>query len=160
MDRNALLNEMLFRMEEIFWHELSDCAPWKTEYVGVDFIQSQGIEGKNETEIIDACIARIKAAGLAEAIEYSIVGKGILLKLKVRGCQLMLKETMLRKSGIKPYSCPIANMIRDQLIEKLGYETTYLADLSADEANGACALKVAIYATPEKVGEVSDWSKE
>ncbi len=39
--------------------------------------------------------------------------------------------------------------------EKLGYETTYLADLAADESSGACALKVAIYATPEKVGEAA-----
>jgi len=160
MDRNALLNQMLYRMEEVFWHELSDCAPWKTEYVGIDFIQAQDIKGKNEDEVIRACIERIKAAGLAENIDYAIGGNGILLKLQVRGCQLMLKETMLRKGGIKPYNCPIANMIRDQLIEKLGYETTYLADMAADEKTGHCALKVAIYATPEKIGAVSDWSKE
>ena len=160
MDSSATINQMLFRMEEVFWHELSDCAPWKTEYVGIDFIQSQDIKGSNEHEVIASCIERIEAAGLAEEIGFAVSGKGILLKLRIRGCQLMLKETLLRKSGIKPYSCPIANMIRDQLIEKLGYETTYLADLAADEASGACALKVAIYATPEKVGEVSDWSKE
>ncbi len=160
MDSNATLNQMLFRMEEVFWHELSDCAPWKTEYVGIDFIQSQDIKGSNEQEVIASCIERIRAAGLAEDIDFAISGKGILLKLRIRGCRLMLKETLLRRSGIKPYNCPIANMIRDQLIEKLGYETTYLADLAADESSGACALKVAIYATPEKVGEVSDWSKE
>jgi hypothetical protein len=54
MDRNALLNQMLYRMEEVFWHELSDCAPWKTEYVGIDFIQSQGIEGTTEDEVVRA----------------------------------------------------------------------------------------------------------
>jgi len=160
MDRNALLNQMLYRMEEVFWHELSDCASWKTEYVGIDFIQAQGIEGTNENEVIKSCIDRIKATGLVQDIEHSIGGNDILLKLKVRGCQLMLKETMLRKSGIKPYSCPVANMIRDQLIERLGYETTYLADMAPDEKTGCCALKVAIYATPEKIGAVSDWSKE
>ncbi len=155
-----MLNQMLYRMEEVFWHELSDCAPWKTEYVGIDFIQAQEIKGINEPEIINACIDRIKAAGLVEDIGFSIGGNGILLKLQVRGCQLMLKESLLKKSGIKPYNCPVANMIRDQLIEKLGYETTYLAELAADEKTGGCALKVAIYATPEKVGAVSDWSKE
>lgn len=160
MDDNRYFNELLYRMEEIFWHELSDCAPWKTEYIGVDFIQTQGIEGKNEDEVIRSCIERIKAAGLVEEIEYAIRGKGILLKLQVKGCKLQLKETMLRNSGIKPYNCPIANMIRDQLIEKLGYETTYLADLASDERAGCCDLKVAIYATPQKIGEVSDWSTE
>ncbi len=160
MDRNALLNQMLYRMEEVFWHELSDCASWKTEYVGIDFIQAQGIEGTNENQVIRSCIDHIKASGLVEDIDHSIAGNGILLKLKVRGCQLMLKETLLSKSGIKPYSCPIANMIRDQLIEKLGYETTYLAEMAPDEKTGCCALKVAIYATPEKIGAVSDWSKE
>ncbi len=160
MDRNALLNQMLYRMEEVFWHELSDCAPWKTEYVGIDFIQAQEIKGVNEDEVIRSCIDRIKAAGLVEDISFAIGGNGILLKLRVQGCQLMLKETLLRKSGIKPYSCPVANMIRDQLIEKLGYETTYLAKLAADEKTGGCALIVAIYATPGKIGAVSDWSKE
>ena len=160
MDDTRYFNELLYRMEEIFWHELSDCAPWKTEYVGVDFIQTQGIKGDNEVEIIGACIERIKAAGLVEDIEYAIRGRGVLLKLQVQGCKLALKETLLRNSGIKPYNCPIANMIRDQLIEKLGYETSYLADLAADEKSGRCDLKVAIYATPAKIGEVSDWSKE
>ena len=160
MDDTRYFNELLYRMEEIFWHELSDCAPWKTEYVGVDFIQTQGITGKNEDEVTRSCIERIKAAGLAEDIEYAIGGKGILLKLHVKACKLTLKETLLRKSGIKPYNCPVANMIRDQLIEKLGYETTYLADMQPDEQSGCCELKVAIYATPQKIGVVSDWSKE
>jgi hypothetical protein len=160
MDNNRHFNEMLFRMEEIFWHELSDCAPWKTEYVGIDFIQAQDIKGKNEDEVISACIERMKSAGLVDAVDYDIKGKGILLKLHVKGCRLQPKETMLRNSGIKPYNCPIANMIRDQLIEKLGYETTYVADLASDEQKGCCDVRVAVFATPAKIGEVSDWSKE
>ena len=160
MDDTRYFNELLYRMEELFWHELSDCAPWKTEYVGVDFIQTQGVTGKNEDEVIRSCIERIKAAGLVEDIDYGIQGKGILLKLRVQGCKLQLKETLLRNSGIKPYNCPVANMIRDQLIEKLGYETTYLADMLPEEKSGCCDLKVAIYATPQKIGEVSDWSQE
>lgn len=160
MDKNVMLNQMLYRMEEVFWHELSDCAPWKTEYVGIDFIQAQDIKGSNETEIIGSCIDKIKSAGLAEHIDYSIGGNDILLQMKVHGCKLMLKETMLRDSGIKPYNCPVANMVRDQLIEKLGYETTYLAEMKPDEKCGQCALKVAIFATPEKIGAVSEWPKD
>lgn len=159
MDSDRLFNEALYRMEEIFWHELSDCAPWKTEYVGADFIQARDVTGRDEHEVIQSCIDHIKAAGLAEEVDYAIRGKGILLKLHMKGCKFAHKETLLRNSGIKPYNCLIANMIRDQLIEKLGFETTYLADMETDEVNG-CDLKVAIYATPEKIGVVSDWSKE
>jgi len=52
-------------------------------------------------------------------------------------------------------------MILDQLIEKLGYCTTYVADLEVPEGTGTqpCQVKAAIYATPEKIGAVSDWSK-
>lgn len=155
-------NQLLYRMEEVFYHELSDCAAWKTELVGIDFIQSQDIRGKDEHEIIRACIAAIKAAGLAEDIEYSISGREILLKLAIKGCGLMEKERLLRKSGIKPYNCPIVNMVLDQLIEKLGYCTTYVAELDVpeDASGGPCRVKAAIYATPEKIGAVSDWSKE
>jgi 2-aminobenzoate-CoA ligase len=153
-------NELLYRMEEVFHHELSDCASWKTEFVGTDFIQRQNIRGANEQELIRSCIESIKSAGLAEDIEFSIGGKGILLKLDIKGCPLMPKESMLRKAGIKPYNCPATNMILDQLIEKLGYATAYVADLSVDEQAGRCRVKAAIYATPDKVGEVSDWSAE
>ena len=159
MNSDRLFNEALYRMEEIFWHELSDCAPWKTEYVGIDFIQARDVTGNNEDEVIQSCIGHIKAAGLAEEIDYAIRGKGILLKLRMKGCKFARKEALLRRAGIKPYNCLIANMIRDQLTEKLGYETTYLADLETDEVDG-CDLKVAIYATPDKIGMVSDWSKE
>lgn len=162
MDSNAYFNQLLYRMEEVFYHELSDCASWKTELVGIDFIQSQDIEGASEDEIIRACIASIKAAGLVEDIEYSIGGHGILLKLGIKGCSMQHKEVLLRRSGIKPYNCPITNMILDQLIEKLGYCTTYVAELDVPEEKGpgTCKVRAAIYATPEKIGAVSDWSKQ
>jgi len=161
MDSQRYFNQLLYRMEEVFYHELSDCAAWKTELVGTDFIQAQNIKGANAHEVIEACIESIKAAGLAEDIEYSISGRDILLKLTIRGCGLMHKEVLLRKGGIKPYNCPITNMILDQLIEKLGYCTTYVADLEVPEGTGTqpCQVKAAIYATPEKIGAVSDWSK-
>ena len=66
----------------------------------------------------------------------------------------------LKKEGVKPYICPIANMIMDQLIEKLKYETTYLAKLDFNEKTRECQVKCAIYKTPDKIGLVSDWSKE
>ena len=160
MDKDAYYNQLLFRMEQLLYHELSDCASWKTELIGTDFIQTHDIEGSSEKEVIDACIDRIKAAGLAKDISYSISGKGILLTLKVSGCPHLLKEKLLRESGIRPYSCLATNMILDQLIEKLGYATTYVADLKVDEECGRCAIRAAIYATPDKIGEISDWSKE
>ena len=160
MDAIQYYNELLYRMEELFYHELSDCAPWKTEYVGIDFIQSKEIKGTTEDEIVSACIREIIGAELADRVSYSIGGKGILLRLRIGGCRHLPKETMLRKSGIKPYNCPITNMVLDQLIEKLGYATTYLADLDVDERNGECSVMAAIYATPDSVGLVSDWSKE
>jgi hypothetical protein len=51
-------------------------------------------------------------------------------------------------------------MILDQLIEKLKYETTYLAKLDFNETTRECKVKCAIYETPDKIGLVSDWSKE
>jgi hypothetical protein len=51
-------------------------------------------------------------------------------------------------------------MINDQLIEKLNYETAYVASIDADEAQGLCEIKIAIYETMDKIGCVSDWSEE
>ena len=62
MDSNRYFNQLLYRMEEVFYHELSDCASWKTELIGTDFLKTEDIQGKNEQEIIDACIAKLKAA--------------------------------------------------------------------------------------------------
>jgi hypothetical protein len=160
MDVHQYYNELLYRLEELFYHELSDCAGWKTEYIGIDFIQAKGIHGSDEGEIIVACIEGIVGAGLVQDMSYEIAGKGVLLALTVSGCRHIPKEVMLRKSGIQPYNCPIANMILDQLIEKLGYTTTYVADLAVDEKAGKCVIKAAIYATPEMIGVVSDWAAE
>lgn len=160
MDENRYANELLFRMEQLLYHELSGCAPWKTELVGIDFIQSKDIAGSNENEIIVACIEQMKAAGLIEDIAYSIGCNDILLRLEIRGCRHMLKETLLRQSGIKPYNCLVANMILDQIIEKLGYATTYVADLVPDASTGKCVVKAAIYVTPAKIGAVSEWPKD
>jgi len=50
-------------------------------------------------------------------------------------------------------------MILDQIIEKLKYETSYQAKLDIREDAGECTVFAAIYETPEKIGEVSDWTQ-
>lgn len=160
MDKMPYCNDLMARMEELFFHELSDCCGWKTEFIGVDFIQDKNIAGTNREEIIESCIREITKAGLADEISYAIAGKDILLCLRVKGCIHLGKEAKLKERGIKVYNCIIANMINDQLIEKLNYETAYIASIDVDENQELCELKVAIYETAEKVGCVSDWSAE
>jgi hypothetical protein len=160
MDRAAYFNEMLVRLEELLYHELSGCAAWKVELVGIDYIQSKDIRGRNEDEVITRCIEEITAGGLVQALSYSIGGQGVKLRLNVKGCLHLPKEDRLKKDGMSPYICPIANMILDQLIEKLKYETTYLARLDIDEKRGECNVTCAIYRTPDQIGLVSDWNEE
>ena len=160
MDKMAYCNDVMARMEELFFHELSDCAGWKTEFIGVDFIQSEDIEGETREDIIRNCIKAITTAGIAEEGSFAIAGKDILLRLKVKGCIHMGKETRLKDRGIKIYNCIIANMINDQLIEKLNYETAYIGSIDVHEKENMCEIRVAIYETMEKIGCVSDWSEE
>lgn len=160
MDRVKYFNDMLARLEELLFHELSGCAAWKVELVGIDFIQSMNIKGETEDEVISNCIKEITSNGLVKEMIYSIGGKGILLNLKIKDCIHLPKEVKVKGDGIKPYLCPIANMILDQLIEKLKYETTYLAKLDIDEGSKTCRVKCAIYKTPDMIGVVSDWTKE
>lgn len=160
MERTAYFNDLMARIEELFYHELSDCAAWKTEFIGVDFIQSQDIQGKTPAEVIEDCIRKIAAAGLIREASYSIGGENILLYVKVRECLHVSKEAKLLRSGIKPYNCPIINMIADQLIEKLNFETTYVADLEVDTHTSECTVKCAIFETSAKIGNVCDWSDE
>jgi len=159
MDTVKYLNEVIVRLEELFYHELSWCASWKTEFEGIDFIQSKKIQGKTLDEIVTKCIKEIKAEGLVKDISYLVGGKGVLLKLKIKNCIHLPKEARLKKDGVAPYICPITNMILDQIIEKLKYETSYQAKLDIREDAGECTVFAAIYETPEKIGEVSDWTQ-
>ena len=43
---------------------------------------------------------------------------------------------------------------------KLGFGTTYVADLEVDEKSGECLIKSAIFESPAKIGNVCDWSDE
>ncbi len=160
MDKIAYFNDLLARSEELFYHELSDCAAWKTEFSGIDFIQSRNIRGKTPEEIIENCIREIMSAGLIHDASYSIGGMNILLYMKVAGCIHVPKEAKLLRAGIKPYNCPIINMVLDQLIEKLKFETTYVADLEVDVEGKSCEIKCAIFQTADQIGNVCDWSDE
>ncbi len=159
MDAVKYLNEVIVRLEELLYHELSGCAAWKVEFVGIDFIQSRNIRGKTLDQIVTNCIKEIKAEGLVKDISYLVGGKGVLLKLKIKDCIHLPKEARLKKDGVAPYICPITNMILDQILEKLKYETSYLAKLDIHEDKKECTVFAAIYETPEKIGEVSDWTK-
>ncbi len=160
MERTDYFNDMLVRLEELLFHELSGCAAWKVELVGTDFIQSKKIEGHTADEVVRSCIREITSNGLVKGMRFKIGGKGVLLRLSMKDCVHLPKEIKLKKDGIKPYLCPITNMILDQLIEKLHFETTYLARLDIDDKKGECTVQCAIYETADKIGEVSDWSKE
>ena len=152
-------NDMLSRLEVQFYHEISGTAVKKLDLVGVDLLQGRGIEGKSAEEVVDRCIKEIVSLGLAKNITYAILGHDILLKLEVDGCIHLPKEARLKEDGIKPYMCPLANMIGDRLIEILNYETTYMADMVIDEDNERCIIKYAIFENIDKIGQVSDWTK-
>lgn len=160
MDNTPYMNDMLVRLEELLFHELSGCAAWKVELVGVDFIQARNIRGSTPEEIIEKCIQEIVGAGLVKEMNYVIAGKGVKLELSMKDCVHLSKERRLRKDGVKPYVCPITNMIHDQLIEKLGYDTTYLAELRIDEDKGQCSSRSAIYENETKIGCVCNWDEE
>jgi hypothetical protein len=159
MDTVKYLNDTIVRLEELLYHELSGCASWKVEYVGTDFIQSKNIQGKTIDEIVGNCIKEMKGEGLVKDISYLVAGKGVMLKLKVKDCIHLPKEARLKQNGVAPYICPMTNMILDQIIEKLKYETSYLAKLDINEKTKECTIFAAIYETPEKIGEVSDWTQ-
>ena len=160
MDQIDYFNDLMARTEALFYHELSDCAAWKTEFIGVDFIQSKDIKGGSPAEIIESCIQEITDAGLIKGASYSIGGQDILLYLRIQECIHVPKEVKLLKGSIEPYNCPIVNMVLDQLIEKLNFETTYVADLEVDPAANECLIKCAIFETADKIGNVCDWSDE
>lgn len=160
MDKIKYCNDMLVRLEELLFHELSGCAAWKVELVGIDFIQEKNIKGDTPYEVIQGCIKEITVGGLVKEMTYSISGRGVLLNLTMKDCLHLPKEVRLKKDGVKPYICPITNMILDQLIEKLNFETTYLADLQIDEKKGECIVRSAIYENEDKLGLVCDWSQE
>ena len=155
----SYFNDMLSRLEALFYHEIAGTALKKVDLVGIDLLQSRKIEGKTVEEIIDNCIKELTSMGIVRNIDYSIHGYGILLKLEVNGCIHIPKETKLKKDGVKPYMCPIANMIGDRIIEILNYETTYMADMDIDEHKGHCIVKCAIFENIDKIGQVSDWTK-
>ena len=157
MDYIKYCNELLSRLETLAYHELSGMIHWKCEFVGVDFIRSKKIEGKTVDEIVASCSKAMVAEGIVSNITHKVGEDGVMLKLKVNNCVHHAKEAQTRKEGVGPYLCPIANMVLDQIHEKLKYTTSYLAKLGIDGDNKRCLVYMALYKTPAQIGQVSDW---
>ncbi len=154
----SYFNDCLARHEELLFQELAQASMWKPEYIGIDYIQSKEIEGKTAEEVIESCIRVMKEDGLVKDITYTRGEEGILLKLTVNGCIHLPKEAALKKNGIKPYCCPITNMILDRILEVLHYEITFLGgNMEIDEKKGECVVRCGIWESADKVGIVSDW---
>jgi hypothetical protein len=161
MDQIAYTNDLLNRFEEIFYHELSQInARCKVELIGTDFLRDKDINGKNIDEVVQNCISEIKKGGLVKDMTSKVGGKGILLKLNVKGCVHLPKEAKIEADGIEPYMCPISNMILGQIIDRLNYLTTYTARLEVNQAKAECTVMCAVYEDDSKIGLVSDWDKE
>lgn len=161
MDNIAYCNDLMVRFEEIFYHELSQInARCKAELIGSDFLNDKNIQGDTIEKLVQNCVEEIKKDGLVQDMTGKVGGKGILLKLNVKGCVHLPKEARLKAGGIEPYVCPIANMISEQIISKLDYMTTYSAGLHVDNNSGECSIYCAVYKDMDSIGVVSDWSKE
>jgi len=130
---------------------------WKCEFVGVDFIRSKQIEGKTVGEIVASCSQAMAEGGIVSDITHKVGKDGVMLKLKVKDCIHHPKEAQTKKEGVAPYLCPIANMVLDQIHEKLKYTTSYLAKLGINGDKKECLVYMALYETPDKIGQVSDW---
>jgi hypothetical protein len=162
-EKIAYFNDLLVRMEEIFYQECSNMVHPKVEYVGTDYLKSKNIEGNTVEEVIDSCIKEIKAGGLVEDITYSRAGEGILLILKIKNCvhipmEAKLQQGLKNEGGVAPYMCPIANMILDRILEVLHFQMVYNASMEKiDAENGECTLKCVVYENVEKIGQVGDW---
>jgi hypothetical protein len=160
MDYIKYCNELLSRLETLAYHELSGMIHWKCEFVGVDFIRSKPIKGNTVDEIVQSCSREIAAEGIASDITHKVGKDGIMLKLRVKECVHHPKEVQTKAEGVAPYLCPIANMVLDQIHQKLKYTTSYLAKLGIDAENKRCLIYMALYETPEKIGQVSDWLED
>lgn len=160
MDMNLYFNDCLARHEELLFQELGQATMWKPEYVGIDYIQSKKIEGKTAEEVIESCIREMKADGLVKDMTYKRGPEGILLKLVVHGCIHLPKEVQLKKAGVKPYCCPITNMILDRILKVLKFEITFLGgNMEIDEEKEKCTIRCGIWETADEIGIVSDWLK-
>jgi len=162
-EKIAYFNDLIVRLEEIFFQELSNMVHPKMEFVGNDFLKSKDIKGSTVEEVVDSCIKEIKAAGLIGDITYSRGGAGLLLTLNVKDCihlpmEAKLKEGFKNEGGVAPYLCPIANMILDRILNILNFEMVYTASMEdIDVDKGQCRVKCAIYESMEKIGQVGDW---
>ena len=159
MDNIKYCNEVLSRVEALMYQELSGMAYWKCEFVGTDFIRKQKIKGKTVEEIVESCKKPIIENGLVSSIDYKTDGS-LLLKLKVKKCIHLEKEKLVRAEGVAPYICPIANMVLDQIHQKLKYQTSYLSKIAINEKEKQCLLYMALYKTHDDIGKVADWLKD
>jgi hypothetical protein len=159
MDNIKYCNELLSRIEALMYQELSGMAYWKCEFVGPDFIRKFNIEGKTVEEIVESCKKPMIENGLVSSVESKTDGS-LLLKLKVKNCIHLEKERMVKAEGVAPYICPIANMVLDQIHEKLKYQTSYLSKIAINEDEKQCLLYMALYKTHDDIGKITDWLKD
>lgn len=155
-------NDLLVRLEEIMFHELSGMVHPKVEYVGTDFLKGKNITGSTPSQVVDSCIKEMKAAGLVGDATYSIGGDGLLLTLTVKDCvhlpmEAKLKAGFKNEGGVEPFLCPIMNMVLDRILNILHYEMIYTAQMNIDVDRKTCVIKGAMYENPEKIGMVGDW---
>lgn len=160
MDSIKYCNELLARVEALMYQELSGMAHWKCEFVGADFIRAQKIEGTTVEEITESCIKAMKAAGLVSDVTFKTSPDGIMLKLKIKNCIHHEKEVLVEAEGVDPYICPIANMILDQIHEKLNYTTSYKSKQAINKETKQCLIYNALYKTGDQIGQISDWLKD
>ena len=152
----SYFNDILARVEETFFHQTGEIAYTMQDLVGIDFIQSKKINGNTLEEVMDKCSKELILAGIIEGLTFSRSGLGgMLLTLKAKGCIHLPKESKLKEDCVRPFICPIANILMDQIHEVLKWDTAkvhWSYPFVIDEDRKECQVKCVVCEDYEKIG--------
>ncbi len=121
------LNDMLAREEEriVVLTGRTNYARFGFELAGADFARRSNPQGATLDEMVDSCIKKIVAAGLAREVTYSpspLPKPEGNIKFTVKDCIHLGKEARLKQDGVTPFICPLGNILSAVILENGKFE--------------------------------------
>lgn len=138
MSAEQYLTEIIKDLELAFWDERGLGARYRTTLVGVKYFQEKfgkELAGAGWKETVEKVLAALVQEGVIQKGTFE--GQGNVLTVEFAGCMHLGIEKSLAEKGIRPFSCPCANVVMSYIDALVGASSELV---SIDVKENSCRV--------------------
>ena len=144
MNDRTYFQDTFSALAKSLFYERGRGASFRATMVGRDYIDRHEIQGDTSEAVIERCIDVLVENNIIARATYQKDESDSFFTFELNGCAHLPVEAWLQEEGVPAFVCPPINMILYKIRQLIGLAVE-IADISVDQKEGKCVVRVVIF---------------